>query len=41
MKMVTLDNILSCLEAESPEVQLDENVRKAAERSIQNMVAIK
>lgn len=41
MKMVTLENILSCLEAESPEVQLDENVRKAAERSIQNMVAIK
>ena len=41
MKMVTLENILSCLEAEFPEVQLDENVRKAAERSIQNMVAIK
>ena len=41
MKMVTLENILSCLEAESPEVHLDENVRKAAERSIQNMVAIK
>lgn len=41
MKMVTLENILSCLEAESPEVQLDEDVRKAAERSIQNMVAIK
>ncbi|MBQ2374285.1 MAG: quinolinate synthase NadA [Alistipes sp.] len=41
MKMVTLENILSCLEAESPEVHLDEDVRKAAERSIQNMVAIK
>ena len=41
MKMVTLENILSCLEAESPEVHLDEEVRKAAERSIQNMVAIK
>ncbi len=41
MKMVTLENILSCLEAESPEVHLDESVRQAAERSIQNMVAIK
>lgn len=41
MKMVTLENILSCLENESPEVHLDEDVRKAAERSIQNMVAIK
>ena len=41
MKMVTLENILSCLENESPEVHLDEQVRKAAERSIQNMVAIK
>lgn len=41
MKMVTLENILSCLESESPEVQLDEAVRQAAERSIQNMVAIK
>ena len=41
MKMGTLENILSCLENESPEVHLDEDVRKAAERSIQNMVAIK
>ncbi len=41
MKMVTLKNILSCLENESPEVVLDEDVRRAAERSIQNMVAIK
>lgn len=41
MKMVTLENILSCLENESPEVMLDEDVRRAAERSIQNMVAIK
>ena len=41
MKMVTLENILACLEKESPEVHLDEDVRKAAERSIQNMVAIK
>ena len=41
MKMVTLENILACLEDESPEVKLDEDVRRAAERSIQNMVAIK
>ena len=41
MKMVTLENILAGLENESPEVHLDEDVRKAAERSIQNMVAIK
>ena len=41
MKMVTLEIILSCLESESPEVLLDEEVRRAAERSIQNMVAIK
>ena len=41
MKMVTLENILACLENESPEVLLDEQVRLAAERSIQNMVAIK
>ena len=41
MKMVTLENIISCLENESPEVVLDEDVRCAAERSIQNMVAIK
>ncbi len=41
MKMVTLENILSCLENESPEVVIDEPVRKAAERSIINMVNIK
>lgn len=41
MKMITLENIISCLEAESPEVLLDETTRKAAERSIINMVNIK
>ena len=41
MKMVNLENILSCLENESPEVLLDEEVRQAAERAILNMVAIK
>ena len=41
MKMVTLENILSTLENESPEVTIDEPTRKAAEQSILNMVAIK
>ena len=41
MKMVTLENILTCLENESPEVTIDEPTRKAAEKSILNMVAIK
>lgn len=41
MKMITLENILSCLENESPEVYVDEPTRKAAEKSILNMVAIK
>ena len=41
MKMVTLENILSCLENESPEVILDEQVRQAAERAIENMVAVR
>ena len=41
MKMVTLENILSCLENESPEVILEEEIRQAAERSIKNMIAIK
>jgi quinolinate synthase len=41
MKMVTLENILSCLENEQPEVLLDEETRQAAERAIENMVAIR
>ena len=41
MKMVTLENILSCLENESPEVILDESTRQAAEKAILNMIAIK
>ena len=41
MKMVTLENILNCLENECPEVIIDEPTRKAAEKSILNMVAIK
>lgn len=41
MKMVTLENIISCLESESPEIVLDEEIRRAAERSIRNMIAVK
>lgn len=41
MKMITLENILSCIENEAPEVVLDEDVRKAAEKAILNMVAVK
>lgn len=41
MKMVTLEKIVSALENEQPEIVLDEEVRKAAERSIRNMIAIK
>ena len=41
MKKITLENILSCLEQESPEISIDEATGKAAERSIINMVAIK
>ena len=41
MKMITLENILSCLENEAPEIILDEDVRQAAERAINNMVAIR
>ena len=41
MKMVNLENILSCLEKEAPEVILDEKVRQAAEKAILNMVSVK
>lgn len=41
MKMVTLEKIVAALENEQPEIVLDEEVRKAAERSIRNMIAIK
>ena len=41
MKMVTLENICSCLENESPEIVLDDEVRRAAERSILNMINVK
>ncbi|MEG1701012.1 MAG: quinolinate synthase NadA [Alistipes sp.] len=41
MKMVTLENILTCLENESPEIILDETIRRQAERSILNMIKIR
>ena len=41
MKMMTLENICACLENESPEVLLDEEVRRSAERSILNMINVK
>lgn len=41
MKMVTLENICACLENESPEVLLEEEVRRSAERSILNMINVK
>lgn len=41
MKMVTLEKILKALEDGAPEIILDEQVRKAAERSILNMISVK
>lgn len=41
MKMITLENILACLENESPEIILDEKTRQAAAKAIENMVAIR
>ena len=40
MKMITLENIFTTLRDERPEISLDE-VRRRAERSILNMIAIK
>ena len=41
MKMITLENICACLEQMSPEVDVPEEIRHKAERSILNMIAIK
>ena len=41
MKLVTLEKIVKTLEEMAPEVVIDEQTRKAAERSILNMIAIK
>ena len=40
MKMVNLENILSCLENEAPEVILDEPTRRQAEKALRNMISI-
>ena len=41
MKMVTLENIAAALETLSPEIVLDEQICRLAERSIRNMINIK
>ena len=41
MKMVTLERIAACLEQEGPEIVLDEEIRRRAERSIRNMIAVR
>lgn len=41
MKMITLDSIIECLEKESPTIELDEDTRQKASRSIEAMVKIK
>ncbi len=41
MKMITLESILACLEREAPEVLLDETIRAAAKRSIDNMISVR
>lgn len=41
MKMVTLENICAALENEAPAVEIDEEIRRRAERSIRNMIAIR
>lgn len=40
MKMVTLENICAALENESPEIRIDEPIRRAAERAIVRMIEI-
>ena len=40
MKMITLDSIIACLENESPTIELDEETRKKASKSIEAMVKI-
>ena len=40
MKMITLDSIITCLENESPTIELDEETRQKASKSIEAMVKI-
>ena len=41
MKMITLKNILACLESGTPEILIDETIRAAAKRSIDNMISVR
>lgn len=41
MKLVTLEKICRALETETPEMVIDEEIRRRAERSIRNMLALK
>ena len=40
MKMITLESIIACLEKESPTIELDEDMRQKASRSIEAMVKV-
>ena len=40
MKMITLDSIIACLENESPTIELDEETRQKASKSIEAMVKV-
>ena len=40
MKMITLESIIACLENESPTIELDEETRQKASKSIEAMVRI-
>ena len=40
MKMITLESIIACLENEAPTIELDEETRQKASRSIEAMVKI-
>ena len=40
MKMITLESIIKCLENESPTIELDEETRQKASRSIEAMVKV-
>ncbi|MFR9592343.1 MAG: quinolinate synthase NadA [Rikenellaceae bacterium] len=41
MKMITLDNIISTLRDMSPQIEMDEQIRVAAQRAILNMVKVR
>ena len=39
--MDNIDSIIACLENEAPEIEIEEEIRQKAERSIEAMVAVK